>query len=55
MTWTNQPGDLRGVRWVVLATKIHQTPGHVRARTTGRGLVMPDDLPGTHPPMSGVT
>ena len=96
VTWTDQPGDLNAVHWVVLATKIHQTPtaagwlaaltaqqhliaaqngvdhlerltpltraaivpalvypnaertgpGHVRARTTGRGLVMPDDPPG---------
>jgi 2-dehydropantoate 2-reductase len=96
VTWTDQPGDLRGVRWTVLATKIHDTaaaagwlaalsPGQcllaaqngvshrarlapltsatvvpvlvyvnaertgrgcVRARITGRGLVLPDDAPG---------
>lgn len=25
VTWTDEPGDLRGVRWAVLATKIHDT------------------------------
>lgn len=96
VTWTDEPVDVRGVRWAVLATKIHDTAtaerwlsalgpgqcllaaqngvGHrarlaaltraavvpvlvyvnaertgrgcVRARTTGRGLVMPADEPG---------
>jgi 2-dehydropantoate 2-reductase len=96
VAWTDQPGDLRGIRWAVLATKIHDTaaaagwlaalspgqyllaaqngvghrerlapltratvvpvlvyvnaeragPGRVRARGTGRGLVLPADPPG---------
>jgi 2-dehydropantoate 2-reductase len=25
VTWTGEPGDLHGVRWAVLATKIHDT------------------------------
>jgi 2-dehydropantoate 2-reductase len=95
VTWTDEPGDLDGVRWAVLATNIHDTAatagwldalgpgqcllavqngvGHrerlapltraavvpvlvyvnaertgrgcVRARVTGRGLVLPGDPP----------
>lgn len=96
VSWTDEPADLRGIPWVVLATKMHDTdategwlsvlgtaqyllaaqngvghrdrlapltkatvvpvlvyvnaertgPGRVRARITGRGLVMPADESG---------
>jgi 2-dehydropantoate 2-reductase len=42
VTWTDQPGDLRGVRWTVLATKIHDTAaaaGWLAALSPGQCLL----------------